>query len=44
MATKNLTTYLEDNPRMVGVLFTVMLFLAETGTVMASSLSADAGP
>ena len=38
-----LKSFLADNPRMMGVLFTMMLFLSQTGTVMANDLTVS-GP
>jgi hypothetical protein len=38
-----LKSFLADNPKMMGVLFTMMLFLSQTGTVMANDLTVS-GP
>ncbi|WP_331233447.1 DUF7503 family protein [Natronorarus salvus] len=35
--TTTVRTYLEDHPRMIGVLFTLMLLLSQTTTVMAAN-------
>ena len=36
--------YLADHPRMIGVLFTMMLLLSQAGAVAAGEASATAGP
>ncbi|WP_455429440.1 DUF7503 family protein [Natronorubrum halophilum] len=33
----DLTQYLKKHPRMIGVLFTIMLALSQTGTVLANN-------
>ena len=38
-----LKSFLADNPKMMGVLFTMMLFLSQAGSVAANSLSGS-GP
>jgi len=38
-----LKSFLADNPKMMGILFTMMLFLSQTGTVMANDLTVS-GP
>lgn len=35
MAAENLVTYLEQHPRMMGILFTICLLLAQAGPVVA---------
>ncbi|WP_338738004.1 DUF7503 family protein [Haloplanus salilacus] len=37
-------TYLKENPRMMGVLFTMLLLLSQAGTVVASNGAATSGP
>ncbi|WP_438267175.1 DUF7503 family protein [Halorussus salilacus] len=39
-----LADWLADNPKMMGVLWAMMLLLAESGSVIATSSSARAGP
>ena len=36
--------YLKDNPRMMGVLFTMLLLLSQAGTVAASNGGGISGP
>jgi hypothetical protein len=43
-ATSELTAYLKDNPRMMGVLFTAMLLLSQAGSVVAANSGGTAGP
>lgn len=43
MSDSKLTEYLTDNPRMMGVLFTVSLLLMQAGTVAANG-SVNPGP
>jgi hypothetical protein len=43
-ATSELTAYLKDNPRMMGVLFTAMLLLSQAGSVAAANAVGNAGP
>lgn len=38
-----LKSFLADNPKMMGVLFTMLLFLSQAGMVMANSLDGS-GP
>ncbi len=40
----DITSYLKNHPRMIGVLFTVVLLLAQAGTVAASNGSLFLGP
>lgn len=45
MAPKDdLKAYFESHPRMIGALFTVMLLLSQSGTVMAGASSSNPGP
>jgi hypothetical protein len=43
MSENKLATYLAENPRMTGVLFTLMLVLSQAGNV-AARCGATAGP
>ena len=43
MSDSKLATYLAENPRMTGVLFTMVLVLSQAGSV-AARCSANAGP
>ncbi|MFH5799077.1 hypothetical protein [Haladaptatus sp. CMAA 1911] len=44
MAENSLTTYLEENPRMIGVLFTIVLLLSQTGNVAGAVMTGSRGP
>lgn len=44
MSEDNLTAYLAKNPKMIGVLFTLVLLLSQAGNVAAGSGGAVAGP
>ena len=44
MADNKLTQFLQNNPRMIGVLFTVMVFLSTTGAAAANAATTDMGP
>ena len=44
MADNKLTQFLQNNPRMIGVLFTVMVFLSTTGAAAANAAATDMGP
>ena len=44
MSDSKLTQFLTDNPRMIGVLFTMMVFLSTTGAAAASNASTIQGP
>lgn len=44
MAETQLGSYLAENPRMMGVLFTIALLLAGTESVAAANMGAVAGP
>ncbi|KPN30673.1 hypothetical protein SY89_01409 [Halolamina pelagica] len=37
-------SFLADNPKMMGVLFTMLLFLSQAGSVAASAANTVAGP
>lgn len=37
-------TYLKENPRMMGVLFTMLLLLSQAGTVAAGNGAGISGP
>ncbi|WP_255246102.1 hypothetical protein [Halolamina sp. CBA1230] len=39
-----LKSYLADNPKMMGVLFTMLLFLSQAGTAIAGNAKPVAGP
>jgi hypothetical protein len=39
-----LKAYLADNPKMMGALFTMLLFLSQAGSVMASNVGDIGGP
>jgi hypothetical protein len=43
-ATTELTEYLQNNPRMMGVLFTAMLLLSQAGSVAATNAVGTTGP
>ncbi|WP_425493600.1 DUF7503 family protein [Natronosalvus vescus] len=42
--TPTIVSYLQNHPRMIGVLFTAMLLLSQAGTVMAESSATTTGP
>jgi hypothetical protein len=44
MSDDKLTEFLSDHPRMIGVLFSIMVFLSTTGAVAADSGSTIPGP
>jgi hypothetical protein len=44
MSDSKLTQFLTDNPRMIGVLFSLMVFLSSTGAAVASNSSTVQGP
>jgi hypothetical protein len=44
MDDNQLLTYLESNPRMIGVLFTMMLVLSQAGNAAAAAISTTSGP
>jgi hypothetical protein len=39
-----LVSYLTDNPRMMGVLFTIVLLLSQAGSALAANASTTVGP
>lgn len=39
-----ITAYLADNPRMIGILFTIFLLLSQAGTVVAGQGTVTSGP
>lgn len=43
-AKDSMTEYLEAHPRMIGVLFTVMILLGQAGTVAAGGNTINPGP
>lgn len=40
----DLTAVVKDNPKIVGILFALLLFLTKAGAVSASQFGATAGP
>jgi hypothetical protein len=44
MSDSTLTTYLRENPRMTGVLFTIMLLLSQAGNAAAAAGYTNGGP
>ena len=44
MAETDLKAYLESNPRMIGVLFTMILLLTQAGNVAAANCGVLRGP
>ncbi|MFC7080451.1 DUF7503 family protein [Halorussus caseinilyticus] len=44
MSETSLTTYLAENPRKMGVLFTMLLLLSQTGNAAGAVFSTTAGP
>ncbi len=44
MVEHNMATYLEENPRMIGVLFTILLLLMQAGNVAGVMTTGTAGP
>lgn len=44
MSETQLRSYLAENPRMMGVLFTVLLLLAGTDSAAAANMGGIAGP
>ncbi|WP_336037759.1 DUF7503 family protein [Halobacterium yunchengense] len=44
MTESKFTAFLKDNPRMIGVLFSLMVFLSSTGAAAASAGSTLSGP
>lgn len=39
-----ITAYLAENPRMIGILFTIFLLLSQAGTVVAGNGGVTSGP
>jgi hypothetical protein len=39
-----IASYLKENPRMMGVLFSLMLLLSQAGNVAANAASTTSGP
>jgi hypothetical protein len=39
-----MAAYLEENPRMIGVLFTVMVLLSQAGSALAGGGTTTVGP
>lgn len=44
MADSKFTQFLKNNPRMIGVLFSLMVFLSTTGAAAASNAATNSGP
>jgi hypothetical protein len=44
MSDDTLATFLAEHPKMTGVLFTTMLLLSQSGTVLAGIGSGNSGP
>ncbi|MGB9965143.1 hypothetical protein [Halobacterium sp. CBA1126] len=44
MTDSKFTQFLEENPRMIGVLFSLMVFLSSTGAAAASHATTVNGP
>jgi hypothetical protein len=44
MADNKFSQFLSDHPRMIGVLFTMMVFLSSTGAAAASNVGVISGP
>ncbi|WP_269073682.1 DUF7503 family protein [Halobacterium sp. KA-6] len=44
MTDSKFTQFLENNPRMIGVLFSLMVFLSSTGAAAASLSASNSGP
>ena len=44
MTDSKLTQFLTDNPRMIGVLFSLMVFLSSTGAAVAAHATSNTGP
>ena len=44
MSDATLKTYLAENPRMIGALFTMMLLLSQAGNAAAGHLASCSGP
>ncbi|GAA0287948.1 DUF7503 family protein [Halobacterium noricense] len=44
MTDSKFTQFLKDNPRMIGVLFSLMVFLSSTGAAAANYGAINSGP
>ncbi len=44
MENTTVAEWLADNPKMMGILWTIMLLLAESGSVVATQATTKAGP
>jgi hypothetical protein len=44
MADNKFSQFLSDHPRMIGVLFSMMVFLSTTGAAVATHSSTNSGP
>jgi len=44
MADNKFNQFLSDHPRMIGVLFSMLVFLSTTGAAMASETATTSGP
>ena len=44
MADNKFSQFLSDHPRMIGVLFSLMVFLSTTGAAAASNAAVNSGP
>ncbi len=44
MAEHDITSYLEENPQMIGVLFTIMVLLSQAGSVAGAYAVGTSGP
>ncbi|MFC3477025.1 DUF7503 family protein [Halobacterium litoreum] len=44
MSDSKFTQFLSDHPRMIGALFTMLVFLSTTGAAAASNTSTISGP
>lgn len=44
MSKSNVTTVLEENPRLTGALFMMVLLLSQAGSALAQTATSHAGP
>ena len=44
MADNKFSQFLSDHPRMIGVLFSMLVFLSSTGAAAASNVGVNVGP
>lgn len=44
MSDESITAYLAENPRMMGVLFTLLLLLTQAGNGAAANMAVTSGP